>query len=395
MTDHILTLNAGSSSIKFSLLDASGAALALRASGEIDGLGGARAHFKAKSADGARLADAAFADGEAHDYDAGLRRLLAFLSERFPDARIPAVGHRVVHGGAHFDRPIRIDDTALAALVELEPLAPLHQPHNLAGVRAARAAFPAAMQVACFDTAFHRGHAFVNDVYALPRKLYDEGLRRYGFHGISYDYVSRRFATIEPALAKGRLVVAHLGNGASACAIREGRSVACTMGFSTIDGLPMGTRPGQLDPGALLYLIEARGYDIKALNELLYKQSGLKGLSGISNDLRDLEASAEPHAREAIDFLAHRIRYEVAGLAACLGGLDALIFTAGVGEHSALVRGLVMDGLGFLGVNGDPALNADHAPRISADGSPVGVFIVPTNEELRIAELTDALRRTN
>jgi acetate kinase len=395
MNDHILTLNAGSSSVKFSLVEIGGAGLAMRATGEIDGLGGARAHLKAKDTDGKGLADRGLGEDEARDHKAALACLLAFLEEAFPAARVAAVGHRVVHGGARFDRPIVVDDAVLAALVGLEPLAPLHQPHNVAGVRAARAAFPQAPQIACFDTAFHRGHTFENEAYALPRALYDEGLRRYGFHGLSYDYVSRRFATLEPELGKGRVIVAHLGNGASICALRNGKSVASTMGFSTIDGLPMGTRSGQLDPGVLLYLIEARGYDSKALSDLLYKQSGLLGLSGLSNDMRDLEASPDPQAAQAIAYFAHRIRYEIGGLAACLGGLDALIFTAGIGEHSSRLRALVMDGLGWLGVTGDSQRNAAHAPRISADGSRVPVFVVPTNEELRIAELTEALYRTH
>jgi len=276
--------------------------------------------------------------------------------------------------------------------VALEAWAPLHQPHNVAGIRAARAAFPQAPQVACFDTAFHHGHAFENDAYGLPRSLYDQGVRRYGFHGLSYDYVSRRFATLEPELAKGRVIAAHLGNGASLCAMRSGRSVASTMGFSTLDGVPMGTRPGQLDPGVILYLIEAKGYDCKALTDLLYKQSGLKGLSGVSNDMRDLEASNDPRAAQAISYFAHRVRYEIGGLAATLGGLDALVFCGGVGEHSTRARASVMDGLAWLGVVSDAGRNAASAPRISADGSRVGVFIVPTNEELRIAELTQEIR---
>lgn len=395
MNDHILTLNAGSSSIKFSLVEIVGAGLTMRATGEIDGLGGARARLKAKDAVGRTLADSGIGEHEARDYEAALARLLGFLEEAFPEARIAAVGHRVVHGGARYDHSIVVDDAALVELAALEPLAPLHQPHNVAGIRAARAAFPEAPQIACFDTAFHRGHAFENDVYALPYALYDEGLRRYGFHGLSYDFVSRRFAALEPELAKGGVIIAHLGNGASICALRDGKSVASTMGFSTIDGLPMGTRSGQLDPGVLLYLIEARGYDANALSDLLYKQSGLKGLSGLSNDMRELEASADPRATQAIAYFAHRIRYEIGGLAACLGGFGALIFTAGIGEHSSRLRALVMEGLGWLGVAGDAERNAAHAPRISADGSRIPVFIVPTNEELRIAEITEALYRTH
>lgn len=392
MADEILTLNAGSSSVKFSLVEARGAELAMHAVGEVDGLGGARARLKARSVTGVELIDRALAGDEARDHEGALRCLLGFLNGAFPQARIEAVGHRVVHGGPDFDRPALIDDCVLEKLAALESWAPLHQPHNVAGIRAARAAFPEAPQVACFDTAFHHGHTFENDAYGLPRALYDEGLRRYGFHGLSYDYVSRRLAALEPEVAKGRVIVAHLGNGASLCAMREGRSVASTMGFSTLDGLPMGTRPGQIDPGVLLYLMNAKGYDAKALSDLLYKDSGLKGLSGLSNDMRDLEASADPRAAQAISYFAHRVRYEIGGLTSLLGGLDALVFCGGIGEHSAPARALVMQGLAWLGVVGDAGRNAANAHRISADGARPPVFVVPTNEELRIAELTHAFR---
>ena len=386
---HVLTLNAGSSSIKFSLVDVSGDNLVMRALGEAEGLGGGSyGRLKARDADGAKLIDRELKSAEAASHDTALASILALLRETFPAVRVGAVGHRVVHGGPEFDRPALIDDATLIKLTGFEPLAPLHQPHNLAGIRAARIAFPEAPQVACFDTAFHRGHDFVNEAYALPRALYDAGVRRYGFHGLSYEYVSRRFAVIEPELAGGRVIVAHLGSGASMCAMQAGKSVATTMGFSTLDGVPMGTRPGQFDPGIVLYLFETHGYDVKKLTELLYKQSGLKGLSGVSNDMRDLEASADPHAAEAIAYFIHRLRYEIAGLASTLGGLDALVFCGGIGEHSARVRSEVMAGLGFLGLAGDPARNAANATRISADGARTPAFIVPTNEELRIAELT-------
>ena len=363
----------------------------MQATGEVEGLGGGSyAGIKAKRANGERLLDRALTAAEAASHQAALVVILGFVTEHFPQARIAAVGHRVVHGGPDYDRPVLIDDAVLAKLASFAPLAPLHQPHNLAGIRAARAAFPEAPQVACFDTAFHRGHTFENDAYALPRAFYDEGLRRYGFHGLSYDYVSRKFATMAPEAAAGRVVVAHLGNGASMCAIRGGKSVATTMGFSTLDGVPMGTRPGQLDPGLLLYLLDSRGYDSKKLSDLLYKQSGLKGLSTLSNDMRDLEASADPRAADAIKYFVHRIRYDIAGLASTLGGLDALVFTGGIGEHSARVRGEVMKGLAFLGIVADETRNAAHASKISADDSRAPAFIVPTNEELRIAELTAA-----
>jgi acetate kinase len=395
MADEILTLNAGSSSVKFSLVETRGSGLAMHAVGEIDGLGGARAHFKAKSAEGVVLVDRTLSSEEARGHEGALNCLLGFLDDAFPQTRIAAVGHRVVHGGPEFDRPALIDDAVLAKLAALDSWAPLHQPHNIAGIRAARAAFPKAPQVACFDTAFHRGQTFENDAYGLPRALYDEGVRRYGFHGISYDYVSRRLAMEEPEIATGRVIVAHLGNGASLCAIRAGRSIASTMGFSTLDGVPMGTRSGQIDPGVLLYLLQAKGYDANSLSDLLYKDSGLKGLSGISNDMRDLEGSSDPNAARAISYFAHRVRYEIGGLTSALGGLDALVFCGGIGEHSAHLRGLVMQGLGWLGIVGDDERNAASAHKISADGSGVPVFVVPTNEELRIAELSEQFKLTD
>ena len=375
MSDHVLTLNAGSSSIKFSLFDAGGKELAMRAVGEVEGLGGGSfARIRVKSAAGEKLLERALEPAEAKSHKAALVVILAFINQTFPEARVAAVGHRVVHGGPDHDKAALIDDKALAGLAALEPLAPLHQPHNLAGIYAARAAFPDAPQVACFDTAFHRGHTFENDAYGLPSALYDEGVRRYGFHGISFDYVARRFAAIAPQAAAGRVVVAHLGNGASLCAIRAGKSVATTMGFSTLDGVSMGTRPGQLDPGVLLYLIERRGYDAKRLTDLLYKQSGFKGMSGISNDMRDLEASSDPRAARAISYFTHRVRYEIAGLASTLGGLDALVFTAGIGEHSLRVRSEVMNGLSFLGIIGDEARNGQNATCISADNPRAGIY---------------------
>jgi acetate kinase len=301
---------------------------------------------------------------------------------------VGAVGHRIVHGGPRLAAPIRIDEAIYAELAALAPLAPLHQPHNLAGVRAARTLFPDAIQVGCFDTAFHRGHVFVNDAYALPRALFDEGVRRYGFHGISYEYVSARLSEIAPDVARGRVLIAHLGNGASMCALHEGRSVATTMGFSTIDGLPMGTRPGQLDPGVALYLMSEKGYDLPRLEDLFYHRSGLFGLSGVSNDWREIEAAGTPAAEDAMAYFAHRIRYEVGGLTATLGGLDALVFTGGIGEHAATLRARVIEGLGWLGITLDAAANRAHATVISGPQSRVRAYVVPTDEERRIAEQT-------
>ena len=255
-------------------------------------------------------------------------------------------------------------------------------------MRAARALFPQAAQIACFDTAFHRGHAFVADAYGLPREMYEAGVRRYGFHGLSYEYVSARLREIAPDIAGRRVIIAHLGNGASMCALREGRSVATTMGFSTLDGLPMGTRPGQLDPGVLLYLMAAKGYDAAALSDLLHRHSGLKGLSGVSNDWREIEAAGTAQARDAIDYFVHRMVYEIGGLTATLGGLDALVFTGGIGENAATLRAAVAARLGWLGLVLEESANAAARTRISAPASRLAVFVVPTDEERQIAEHT-------
>jgi acetate kinase len=305
---------------------------------------------------------------------------------------ISGVGHRVVHGGVHYSAPVRLDANVLVELERLTPLAPLHQPHNLSGVRAAQAAFPSVPQVACFDTAFHRTHSFVEDVYALPRRYYDEGVRRFGFHGLSYEFIAKELTRAAPAIANGRVVVAHLGSGASMCVMREGKSVASTMGFSAIDGLPMGTRSGGLDPGVLLYLL-AKGATPKELEALLYKESGLKGLSGESNDMRTLLASGSPSSKEAIEYFVHRCAREVASLAAAAGGLDALVFTAGIGERSAAIRARVVEKLAWLGLAVDPAANARNDVLISNQASTARVFVIPTNEERCIAEAVCAQLR--
>jgi len=384
MTKSLLILNAGSSSLKFALFAAE--SLTPRGRGEIEHLG-AEARLAFRPEQGREIARTLRAE-EGGDHHAALKTALATVAAATPDLDVAAVGHRIVHGGLQFSKPALIDAAVYAALAALEPLAPLHQPHNLAGVRAARALFPAAPQVACFDTAFHRGHAFAADAYGLPRAMYDEGLRRYGFHGISYEYVSGRLREIAPDVAGGRVVIAHLGNGASMCGLSGGRSVASTMGFSTLDGLPMGTRPGQLDPGALLYLMSAKGYDAASLADLLYHQSGLAGLSGVSNDWREIGAAGTAQARDAVAYFVHRIRYELGGLAATLGGLDALVFTGGIGEHSASLRAGVAQGMEWLGIALDEAANLANAGRISAPSSRAHVFVIPTDEEARIAELT-------
>ncbi len=381
---HVLTLNAGSSSLKFGLFLTGANEPEELAGGLVDRIGGA-AVLNLHDATGQDLSRRQLTADEGATHAAALAAGLADLAAHFPDARVDVVGHRVVHGGPAFAAPTEVTPDVLDALERLSPFAPLHQPHNLSGIRAAQAAFAKARQVACFDTAFHRNHPFVNDVFALPRAYYDKGVRRYGFHGLSYDYIAGELARIAPQIAKGRVIVAHLGNGASMCGMIDGRSIASSMGFSALDGLPMGTRVGQLDPGVMLYLMEQEGLSASEISDLLYKHSGLLGLSGVSNDMRRLEASDDPHAREAIDYFTFRIRRELGGLAAALDGIDALVFTAGIGENSARVREEVCRGTGWLGIEIDPARNAAHAQVISTEQSRVRVMVLPTDEERVIA----------
>ncbi|MEY9787148.1 acetate kinase [Sinorhizobium fredii] len=306
-----------------------------------------------------------------------------------------AIGHRVVHGGPDYAQPVLIDATVLDRLASYQDLAPLHQPNNLAPIRLAMEINPDVPQVACFDTAFHRGHPEHADCYALPRALYDQGVRRYGFHGLSYEYIAERLHEIAPEAAGGKVIVAHLGSGASMCALRDGQSVESTMGFTALDGLPMGTRPGQLDPGVVLYLISERGMSADAVSDLLYHEAGLKGLSGISNDMRELLASDEPRAAFAIAHFVHRCRLNAGMLAAALGGLDAFVFTAGVGENSAPIRARIAEGLAWLGTELDPAANDAGGALISTATSRVALHVIPTDEELMIARHTLALVNTH
>jgi len=380
MTRAVLTLNAGSSSLKVGLFPAAGDE-AMLASGQADRIG-PEGTLTMKDEAGAPMSPAS---GDLASHEGALAAALDSFRAAFPDLGLCAVGHRVVHGGTDYAAPVTITDAILDDLARLEPFAPLHQPHNLAGIRAARAAFPGVPQVACFDTAFHRSHPWVNDVFALPREYYDRGVRRYGFHGLSYDYIAGALRDLAPGIAMGRVVIAHLGNGASMCAIHEGRSVASSMGFSALDGLPMGTRCGQLDPGVMLYLMEQEGMGAAEISDLLYRRSGLLGLSGLSNDMRMLEQAGTPEADAAIGYFTFRIRRELGGLAAALGGIDALVFTGGIGEHSARVRAEVCEATGWMGIALDPARNADHSTVISPDGAAVPVLVVPTNEELVIA----------
>jgi acetate kinase len=387
MHTSILVLNAGSSSLKFSLFDADALSSGAVASGQVESLSKAP-HLKARqrTAEGERVFDRDLTTPVT--YLDAVRALLHWTAETYPACRLAAIGHRVVHGGTAFLAPIIVDDAVLASLHKLDSLAPLHQPHNLAGIEAAREAFPHVPQVACFDTAFHRGHPFVADAFALPRALYDEGIRRYGFHGISYEFVVGRMRELAPADARGNMIIAHLGNGASMCAVRNGVSVASTMGFTALDGLPMGTRCGQLDPGVLLYLMTERGMTAKDLTTLLYKRSGLAGLSGISGDMRDLEQSGDPRAEEAIAYFVSRIRHELGGLAVGLGGVDAVVFTAGIGENSPRIRRAVLQDLEWMGIELDQEANLAGGPLITRKDSPVRAYAVRTDEERMMAEHT-------
>jgi acetate kinase len=301
-----------------------------------------------------------------------------------------AVGHRVVHGGPDYDGPVLIDHSIVARLQRYAALAPLHQPHNLAPIRSLLENFPSLPQVACFDTAFHRHHDAVADFYAIPRRLHDEGVRRYGFHGLSYEYIAKTLPKIAPDIAMGRIIVAHLGSGASMCALHGGRSIESTMGFTAVDGLPMGTRPGQIDPGVLLYLMLVKGMSPADLQNFLYRECGMKGLSGVSNDMRELLTSTDPHAAFAVEYFVYRVALNAGMLAAALQGVDAFVFTAGIGENSYEIRARIAERLGWLGIALDPAENSRHAVKISRPGS-TPVYVVPTDEELMIAEHTLSL----
>lgn len=375
MSQLCLTLNAGSSSLKFAACRREGdGTIARLVSGQVESLGpAARMLVKGKPP----------RDLGATDHRSALDEILRVLQTEIGSASVGAVGHRIVHGGVDFSAPVGLSAGVMEKLRLLIPLAPLHQPHNLACAEAAMYAFPDAMQLGCFDTGFHRNHPWVNDTFALPRRFYEDGVRRYGFHGLSYAYISSYLARNHPALHKGRVVVAHLGNGASLCAIREGVSVASTMGFSALDGLPMGTRCGQLDPGVVLYLLQNHNMDAAAITELLYRKSGLLGLSGISSDMRTLQASPAPEAREAIDYYVFRIQREVGAMAASLGGIDGLVFCGGIGENSALIREKITAPLGFLGIQCNPEANRANAIEIGTGEVPV--MVIPTDEEAMIA----------
>ncbi|MGH6750372.1 MAG: acetate/propionate family kinase, partial [Methyloceanibacter sp.] len=350
---------------------------------------GVHPRLVAKGTDG-RPVEQTWTGGEVANAPQALEKLVAFLRGRL--GQLPtAIGHRVVHGGPDYGEPVVIDDAVLNRLDTFSPLAPLHQPNNLAAIRAVRERQPKLLQVACFDTAFHRGHPEVADRYALPEQLYAEGVRRYGFHGLSYEYIANRLPEVAPGIARRRVVVAHLGSGASMCAISGGKSVESTLGFTALDGLPMGTRPGQLDPGIVLYLMSEKGMSAKEIERFLYNECGLKGLSGISNDVRELLASKDPRAKLALDHFVYRISLYAGMLAAAMGGIDGFVFTAGIGENAPAIREAVARRLTWLGLDFDPEANAGGKMLISRSGSRIACYVMPTDEELMIARHTLAV----
>ena len=404
MAGQLLTLNAGSSSIRCALFEATAEATAEAKQaqpvlpepmwvGQAEGLApGLHARLRVRDRHGGVLHDAPLVGADA-THAGALQALLAWRAGQAGTAPIVAVGHRIVHGGTRFTQPVRIGADVLAQLAELEPLAPLHQPHNLAGVRAAMQAFADVPQVACFDTAFHATQSAVNQRFALPRAWHEQGVRRYGFHGLSYESIVAQFPAFDAALVKGRVVVAHLGNGASMCAIQAGRSVATSMSFSPLDGLTMGTRCGQLDAAVVLYLWQQCGMSAGQITQLLFRESGLLGLSGVSSDMRELEASAAPAAAEAIAHFVEQVLQHLGKLAAALRGIDALVFTGGMGENAATLRGRILAQCAWLGVQADGAANRNGAARLTAAGSPVSAWVIHSNEEAVIARHTRAVLR--
>ncbi len=382
----IVVVNAGSSSIKFSLYTLDQGALTLDSKGQIEGIG-VHPHFVAER-NGLKTEQHWEVDPPGQGHLAGLQRLRDWLQSQLHEIQPVAVGHRVVHGGEKYDRPVVVTDEITRDLKALVSLAPLHQPHSLAGLQAMREIFPELPQAACFDTAFHRSHEKVAEVFAIPYEYYEQGVKRYGFHGLSYEYITQALPKVAPEIAMGKVVVAHLGSGASMCAIDQGKSVDSTMGFTALDGLPMGTRCGNIDPGVLLYLMTEKQLSAKAIESLLYKESGLKGISGISNDMRDLQASPDPRAALAIDYFIYRINREIGALAAAMNGLDGLVFTAGIGERSVMLRERVLDQARWLGFHRDDDANQQHGPRITSPTSPKPAYVIPTDEERMIARHT-------
>jgi len=385
MSDIIPVLNGGSSSLKFSIFEIVGAqSLTLRITGQIEGPGRSP-RFVAKNEKGDLLEERHWENGGSIDVDFLFGFLVGWATGQISGSTVRGVGHRVVHGGLEFDAPVVIDDHVVETLERLCPLAPLHLPYNLNYIRTARSMNPHIPQVACFDTAFHRDHPKMADLFALPRLYYNEGIRRYGFHGLSYEYIARVLPEVAPEIAAGRVIVGHLGSGVSMCALKNGRSIDSTMGFTALDGLVMGTRPGALDPGVVLHLIREKNMTADDVETLLYGKCGLLGLSGISNDMRDLESSNDPNAREAIDFFVYRASQGLGAMAAAMGGFDGIVFTAGVGENSATIRAQICRAAHWMGVELDEAANEAGGPRISTADSPVSAWVIPTDEEKMMA----------
>lgn len=393
MQEAIAVINAGSSSLKFAVFEEQGTGLRRILAGSIRGLG-VSPRFIARNGEGAVLAKKEWEEGTLPGHEQAMAYLFDTMPALLQGHRVRAVGHRVVHGGGHYTAPVRVDADVLRALEALVPLAPLHQPHNLALIRTLLASAPGVPQIACFDTAFHHTQSSIERAFALPRDITEQGVRRYGFHGLSYEYIASIMAAHDSRLG-GRVVVLHLGNGASMCAVRGGKSVANTMGFTALDGLPMGTRCGALDPGVVLYLMSEFAMDLKEVEELLYHRSGLLGVSGISSDMRTLETSGEQGANDAIELFVHAIKRQLGALAATLGGLDGIVFTAGIGENSALLRERVCRDAGWLGVELDDAANRTGSGRISTATSAVSAWVIPTDEEAVIAGHTLRLLQLN
>jgi len=390
VVDYALVLNAGSSSLKFCVFMRPGEKdWQVAARGQIEGIGTAP-RLSAKDAQGAILANNTL-DSSVRDGHAAIDALASWLRSRWSGARVLGVGHRVVHGGVHYSRPVLLTRQILADLNELVPLAPLHQPYNLAAIDAVFTRMPDVPHVACVDTGFHSGHSQVIDLVPLPVQIRKMGVQRYGFHGLSYEYIASVLPDVAPEIAKGRVIVAHLGSGASLCALSDGRSIDSSLGFTALDGLCMGTRPGALDPGVVLYLFQGLGLTAKEVETLLYKQSGLLGISGISNDMRDLLSRSEPDARLAVDYFVYRAAREIGALASVLRGIDGLVFTAGIGENSPEIRSRICEASAWLGMQLDARANEAADPRISIPGASVSVWVIPTNEELMIARHTWSL----
>jgi len=385
-----LVLNAGSSSLKFRVFQKRDAeAWRVDAQGQIDGIG-STPKLSAKDETGGTLADKAL-ESSVKDVSAALAVLADWLGGRYGGSKVIGVGHRVVHGGAKYAKPVLVTDEVIEDLRALVPLAPLHQPYNIGAIEAVARRLPDVPQVACFDTGFHRGQSAVAELVPLPQEVRDAGVQRYGFHGLSYEYIASALPAVASEIAEGRVIVAHLGSGASLCAMKERRSMDSTLGFTALDGLCMGTRPGSVDPGVILYLFQTLAKTPAEVEKMLYKQSGLLGISGISNDMRKVEGSVAPRARLAVDYFVYQVAKHIGSLASVLGGVDALVFTAGIGEHSASIRRRICEASAWLGVSLDEAANEKHGPRISRAESRISAWVIPTNEELMIARHTAAL----